>query len=122
MFWVTAKMMITTARDFSTPNFIGRSFRARSLSGWLALGLVCWLAPLALAAPCDPLSYRAGVRNSEASWQLNAQQLRLLIESLRHKTGFQELGFDEAGFLTLGNRARLVGGSASARELLVAAI
>jgi hypothetical protein len=46
----------------------------------------------------------------------------MVLESLRAKTGFQEMRFDESGFLTLGDRTRFAGGSASARELLIATI
>jgi hypothetical protein len=45
-----------------------------------------------------------------------------LRESLRHKSGFAALGFDQQGALTLGNRQNIVGGSATARELLAAAV
>ena len=41
---------------------------------------------------------------------------------MRHKTGFLELHLDASGFLTLGDRARIAGGSATARELLIAAV
>jgi hypothetical protein len=53
---------------------------------------------------------------------LTAKQLKAVLESLRQKTGFLEMGFDEMGFLTLGDRRRSVGGSATARELLIATV
>jgi len=87
--------------------------------------LVCALAPLGsftAYAQADPWRYRTGLRNSPAVQRLSAAQLQTLLDSLRHKTGFLEMSFDEAGFLTLGDRTRYVGGSASARELLVATV
>jgi hypothetical protein len=63
-----------------------------------------------------------GVRNSSGSNRLNERQLQILRESLRHKSGFAELGFDQQGALTLGNRQNIVGGSATARALLAAAV
>jgi hypothetical protein len=53
---------------------------------------------------------------------LSASQLQKALESLRHKTGFLEMRFDESGLLTLGDRTRFVGGSATARELLIATV
>lgn len=64
----------------------------------------------------------AGLRNSDGSRRLSERQLRKVLDSLRHKTGFLEMRFDESGFLRLGDRARFVGGSATARELLIAAV
>jgi hypothetical protein len=63
-----------------------------------------------------------GVRNSSGSNRLNERQLQILRESLRHKSGFAELGFDQQGALTLGNRQNIAGGSATARALLAAAV
>ena len=39
-------------------------------------------------------------------------QAQRALESLRRKTGFMEMRFDESGFLTLGDRTRFVGASA----------
>jgi hypothetical protein len=89
------------------------------------LTLVCAIAPLVSAtvyAQDDPWRYRAGLRNSPGSQRLSAAQLQLALDSLRHKTGFLEMRFDEAGFLTLGDRTRHAGGSATARELLMATV
>ena len=63
-----------------------------------------------------------GVRNSTGPRRFNERQLQTLQESLRHKTGLVELGFDEQGVLTLGNRQHIAGGSATARALLIAAV
>lgn len=88
----------------------------------LALALICALAAPAQAQPADPLRFRPGLRNSPESDQLNAQQLDLLVKNLREKSGFLELRFAEDGFLTLGDRTRIAGGSATARALLVATV
>ena len=63
-----------------------------------------------------------GVRNSRGARALNANQLRMIQQTLRQKTGFTELGFGVQGELTLGRRNQVVGGSATARALLVAAV
>jgi len=109
--------VIKKARD----HFAIRTLSRHSNVGG-ALIIICALTTLTLAAPGDPLRYRGGVRNSPERYRLNARQLDAVVESLRHKTGFLELHFDEAGFLTLGDRAHIVGGSATARALLVAAV
>jgi hypothetical protein len=113
--------MITMFRNFSTQPFICRSIRARCMNAGFALALLCALASFAFAAPDDP-RYRAGLRNSDGERRLSARQLQKTLDSLRHKTGFLEMRFDEAGFLTLGDRMRIAGGSASARDLLIAAV
>src|SRR5262245_5712127 len=90
------------------------------------LTLIYALAQIGDFAACsaqqDPWRYRAGLRNSSGSRRLSPPQLRKALDSLRHKTGFLEMGFDESGFLTLGDRTRFVGGSATARELLIATV
>ena len=63
-----------------------------------------------------------GVRNSRGARALNADQLRMLQQTLRQKTGFTELSFDAQGGLTLGDRERVVGGLATARALVLAAL
>jgi hypothetical protein len=88
----------------------------------MALIFICSLAAPSLATPDDPLFFQPGLRNSDGSRKLNNRQLQMVIESLRHKTGFLEMRFDENGFLTLGDRTRVAGGSAVARELLIAAV
>jgi hypothetical protein len=85
------------------------------------LALLCMLASLAYART-DKWRFRAGLRNSPGSQRLSAMQLQSVLDSLRHKTGFLSMRFDEEGFLTLGDRTRIGGGSATARELLIAAV
>lgn len=70
----------------------------------------------------DPLRYQSGLRNSPEEHPLNPKQLGLLMENLRQKTGYLEMHFDETGFLRLGDRMKISGGSATARELLIAAV
>src|SRR5262245_17480923 len=85
--------------------------------------LALLLGALSFTALADPTSsFPAGVRNSSGPRRLNDRQLQSLQESLRHKSGFVELGFDRQGALALGNRQNIVGGSATARALLAAAV
>ncbi len=88
----------------------------------LLLTILCALSQAVFTAPGDPARPQAGLRNSSGSRRLSASQLRKVLDSLRHKTGFLEMRFDESGFLTLGDRTRFVGGSATARELLIATV
>ncbi|MFN0109920.1 MAG: hypothetical protein ACKVZH_13785 [Blastocatellia bacterium] len=90
----------------------------------IALAILCMLAPFAYSAKpvSDPWRFRAGIRNSVGEGKLKPAELSRLLESLRRKTGFEQMRFDEAGFLVLGDRTRFAGGSAAARELLVAAV
>jgi hypothetical protein len=46
----------------------------------------------------------------------------MVLDSLRHKAGFSDMHFDESGFLILGDRTRIEGGSTTARGLLIAAV
>lgn len=66
--------------------------------------------------------YRPGLRNSFAAHRLNAKELNLVLTQLRRKTGFVRMRFDEAGFLRIDDRSQFSGGSAYARELLLAAV
>lgn len=70
----------------------------------------------------SPQTYRPGLRNSFVGYPLSAKELNLVLTQLRHKTGFVRARFDEAGFLTIDDRSQIAGGSATARELLLAAI
>ncbi|HZS05130.1 MAG TPA: hypothetical protein VFD58_09875 [Blastocatellia bacterium] len=78
--------------------------------------------PAAGAPASSAQRYRAGLRNSIDGHPLKAQEQKAILESLRNKTGFMELHFDEAGFLVPGDQSRIAGGSKAARELLLAAI
>jgi hypothetical protein len=70
----------------------------------------------------DQQIFRPGLRNSFLGHQLSASELNLVLEHLRRKTGFTRMRFDEAGFLTIDDRSQIAGGSAAARELLLAAV
>lgn len=70
----------------------------------------------------DPLRYRAGLRLSAEKNKLSEKERRIVIDSLREKSGFEEIGFDENGFLSLGDVVKFAGGSSIARELLMAAM
>ncbi|MGH9838495.1 MAG: hypothetical protein ACREEM_06910 [Blastocatellia bacterium] len=66
--------------------------------------------------------YRPGVRNAPGKQRLNAGQLKRVLLSLREKTGWQSLAFDEAGFLVCPDPQVFNDGSAAARRLLGAAL
>jgi hypothetical protein len=70
----------------------------------------------------DPLRYIGGMRNGLEAKKLNPEQLDCVLKSLREKTGFSEMFFDENGFLNLGDRAKFNGGSETARALFSAAV
>jgi hypothetical protein len=88
----------------------------------VVLAIVCGYSLTSLSAPVDPLRFYTGLRNGSGSRGLTSKQLRVVLESLRHKTGFLEMHFDQSGFLMLGDRGRFSGGSAAARELLIATV
>jgi hypothetical protein len=84
---------------------------------------VVFVAAFAVAANAQQSNhYASGVRNSSGPYRLNGKQLQMVRDSLRQKSGFVELGFDQDGTLTLGNRQNIAGGSATARALLQAAV
>ncbi len=70
----------------------------------------------------DQHVFRSGLRNSFLNHPLSEKELHLVVAHLRHKTGFQSLRFDEAGFLMIADPSRIHGGSALARNLVLAAI
>ena len=88
----------------------------------ISFAAVCALATSMIAANGDPFRYRVGIRNSPGEFKLNDKELETTLKSLRDKTGFLEIAFDENGFLTLGDQTKFSGGSATARALLDAAI
>src|SRR5262249_3137085 len=87
-----------------------------------ALTTLCAMSSLAGAAQDVSMRFRAGLRNTDGDRRLSEKQLQTTLESLRHKTGFLDMRFDEAGYLTLGDRNRVAGGSGAARELLISAV
>ncbi|MCG3160500.1 MAG: hypothetical protein JMDDDDMK_01569 [Acidobacteria bacterium] len=74
------------------------------------------------APRADAMRYRSGVRNAPGKRRLNAAQRQQVLQSLREKTGWQSLAFDEAGFLVCPEPQVINGGSAAARRLLGAAL
>src|SRR5689334_4044589 len=60
--------------------------------------------------------FRAGLRNSD-SRPIATNHLQKLLTSLRQKTGLMDLNFDSDGFLDIGDRNHVEGGSATARAL-----
>lgn len=66
----------------------------------------------------DPLRYRAGLRLSPDKNKLSEKERKAILASLREKTGLLGLGFDEDGFLSLGEIENHRGGSKTARALL----
>jgi hypothetical protein len=70
----------------------------------------------------DQQTYRPGLRNSFLGHPLSKEELNRVLTQLQRKTGFMQMRFDEAGFLTIDDRSQIAGGSASARELLLATV
>jgi hypothetical protein len=118
--WKVGRMIKPTLKcsiyDLTQPRLLARSLQFGC--GLLLVYLI--FSPLKSSAS-DPLRYRGGLRNSPDARKLKPQQLETIIKSLREKTGFVEIGFDEHGFLRLGDPANYVGGSATARALIKAA-
>lgn len=69
----------------------------------------------------EKYSFHSGIQNSKVR-PLTKKQIQSLLEGLHVWSGFTEMSFDEDGFLKLGDRAQITGGSATARALLIAAI
>src|SRR5262245_41973355 len=119
--------MISYARSIAVFRHVLRVFSSRA-----CLNRVCVIAatlatvwsflPLLLATAVDSLRYRGGLRNSQGERKLNAKQLNAVLSSLRDKTGFLELSFDENGFLTLGDQTKFSSGSSVARALITAVV
>jgi hypothetical protein len=92
------------------------------IRGCLLTILIAAFCQTAFAVASDPLRYQSGLRNSPGERRLSSQDLDKLIGNLREKTGFLDMHFDEMGFLQLGDRLKFSSGSATARELLIAAV
>ncbi len=115
---------MNAARHASTFRTLNSAKRSKFHSRW---ALLCALASLLASAAMpgiaddrDPDRYRPGLRIAPGKKGLKEKERDLIAQTLRDKSGFLDLGFDAAGFLTLGDRSRLSGGSQSAREMLVA--
>lgn len=94
------------------------------LSGLMLLITCCTFLGIRSAAgnAANTMRYRAGIRNSPSEHKLKSKQLETVLKSLRDKTGFLDLGFDENGFLRIGDKTQFIGGSATARALLASAL
>jgi hypothetical protein len=86
-----------------------------------SLLLLCAIASRAVAAARDVYQFHPGVHFSKEHPMTN-KQVRTLLAGLRFWTGFNEIGIDASGDLTLGNRLHITSGSATARELIIAAV
>ncbi len=82
----------------------------------------CSSVQAAIKSQQDQGIYQSGVRNSFDEHALSVTELNLVLNQLRKKTGFVRMRFDSAGFLRIDDRQDFVGGSAWARELVLAAI
>jgi hypothetical protein len=99
--------------------------RAAAVRSLLLVGVLLGAGQLLRAeteVQSHPLTYRGGIRNSPEKHRLKDKQLQQIVESLAAKTGLREIGFDADGFLTLGDRRNYLGGSATARQLLLDAV
>lgn len=100
--------------------------RAAGFRSLFFVALVASLLPPCFAeekrAESDPHTYRSGVRYTTGKHGLNEKQVNQVINSLRQKTGLQEIAFDADGFLTIGDRTQIEGGSVTARDLVLKAL
>jgi hypothetical protein len=92
----------------------------RSLSLLLLMSLMASIAEAEKKIKTDVMTYRGGIRNSNGEHQLEPKYLALFLENLREKTGFTGLRFDEHDYLVVDDPEKFVGGSATARKLLLA--
>lgn len=93
-----------------------------SISGYSKPFAMALLVSCLALVSANAAEHPTGVRNSAGPHRFNEGQLRQVQESLRHKSGLMDLGFDREGGLTLGDRRHVQGGSATARRLLIAAV
>lgn len=94
----------------------------RGLSLLMFVSLVASSAEAGEKSKLEVIEYRGGIRNSDGDYSLERKYLNLLLSSLREKTGFAELHFDDADYLEIGNKENYVGGSNAARKLLLSAL
>ncbi len=92
------------------------------LSLLIFVSLVASSAEAGEKSKLEVIEYRGGIRNSNGNYRLERKYLNLLLSSLREKTGFAELHFDDADYLEIGNKENYVGGSNAARKLLLSAL
>ncbi len=94
----------------------------RGLSLLIFVGLAVSFVEAEKKSKSEIIEYRGGIRNSNGQYRLESKQLALLLASLQEKTGFTELSVDGSAYLLIGNKENFVGGSSTARKLLIAAI
>jgi hypothetical protein len=94
----------------------------RSLMLLKSLGALCCLLVWVSETLAEASRYRGGLRNAPEKHRLSEKQLNVVLESLRTKTGWRELRFDEEGFLVCPEPEKFEGGSVSARLLVGEAI
>jgi hypothetical protein len=115
--------MINFARSIAVIHYVRQGLSTNLVCAVaVSFATTCALFPQARAASGDPFRYQGGLRNSPGERKLNAKQLDAILTSLRAKTGLLEMRFDENGFLTLGDRMKFSGGSATARALIYAVV
>lgn len=114
--------MINQVRSITIFRQVQQGFSTRVCMIAATFASLCTLLTTLLAAPGDPFRYRGGLRNSPDERALDAKRLDAVLASLRDKAGFLEMRFDEHGFLTLGDKTKFSGGSATARALLEAVV
>jgi hypothetical protein len=92
---------------------------------YIFVALMLWVACLpafrVFGAISVPAGFRSGLCLSKTR-PLTIRQQTGLFEQMRQRTGFAELHLDEDGFLALGDRAHISGGSPTARALLLAVV
>jgi hypothetical protein len=94
----------------------------RGLSLLILMGLVSSITEAEKKSKSEIIEYRGGLRNSNGQYRLEPKYLALLLANLQEKTGFTELSVDGSDYLVIGNKENFVGGSSTARKLLLAAI
>lgn len=100
----------------------GQETRPITLHGAAVLRGIGNSQPAARFGKTAPLAeatrFRAGLRNAPGNERLNAGHLNQVLQSLRERTGWQALDFDEEGFLVCPQPNVFSGGSGAARRLL----
>jgi len=69
----------------------------------------------------EPYRFRSGFHLKQ-NHRFSNTQLKTLLHGFRFWTGLSEITFDDSGNLSLGDRSRVTGGSATARQLIIAAV
>ena len=94
----------------------------RGLSLLIFLSLATSFAAAQKKSTAETIEFRGGLRNSNGAYRLEPKHLATLLASLRAKTGFTGLHFDDADYLVIGHQGNFVNGSGTARKLLSEAV